>query len=924
MDKTEMLITEAVLGHKPDAASLPERPSGKPHGKGLGRYLLRCLLLFLAIVLLSAGAAAVYIYYNRQEIKNLFVEELNRNLNAPVSVQDIQLGMWNDFPMVSVSFKGVSGNGTWSGDREELFHAESFTLSFNLRDILHQRYIVREIVIRGGDFNLKHYGNGRYNYVIWKTAKDTLSRPVSFHLRKILLKSTLIRFRDLPANHDFQILARNLTARGDLYEKGQDFQLKGGVDIHSMKASDFVFLQNRNGTLDVRFSNNQQEKTFTIQEGRVGIENLKFSATGYVRYNKVAPDLSFEFKGFGMRMETLLSFLPAASARYLSDYNFKGDLGFTMSLKGNYTRAPLAVNARFHYTNGKVKHKPSSSVISDVKVIGSFTNGSKMKAQTCRLVLDTLFARMPSGTVAGRFSIADFQVPDIRYEGMVAADLNELQTFLKLMPEAEMEGKIKSRLVFSHTFPSLQPGTWQARDFGAAETQGYMQITDFRIAFPENLSLSSDSIYAEFSPKVVKTGYFTLKTEDAALKAKLFVENVLPYALLSGQKIYATASLQSTDMDWDKLSVLWPKEPSPKKTDTGKGAARSRDLIKDLYADVEMDFKRMSLADLNLHHFKTLLHYSYEEVVLDNLRFSTLQGTFDGTAEMRRLQDGYKVCAQGHIDRMDIGAGFRTFKNFGQSQLTYNNIGGQLTSDFRLGLFVSGAGSVVTDSLQLWAKVDISGGRLQNLESLKKISRFTGEDDLQDIRFTDLHNEIEINRGCIRIPRMQVFSSAADLSFSGTHTFANEVDYLVSVELSSILSKKRAQRIKKEEEFGVVTGPQSRVRLPLQIKGTLPHVEVRYVFSQARQGAAERLKENSRELRESLQEEFSEMRKRREARQTEQKERKRQEQGEFLIETGDADLFGKTGNPAEKADTAATKKKKYKTEDDFRIEFEDD
>lgn len=911
MDQTEMLITEAVLGHKP----APDKEDRK-------RYILRCLFWFMGVLAAGIISLSVYLYFNQDEIKRLVVNEINHNLQAPVSVRDIRVGMWRDFPMISISFEGVSGNGTRNEDKEELFHAESLTFSFNLRDILQQRYIVREIVVRGGEFNLKHYGDGAYNYLIWQVQKEKGSRPVSFHLRRILLRNTLVRFRDLPARHDFQVLARNVVAKGDLYENGQDFQLKGGVDVHSMKAADFVFLHHRKGSLDVRFTNDHNEKRFSVRYGRIGIEDMDFTTRGYVRYDSQEHALAFDFKGKALRMENLLSFLPDASAQYVDGYGFKGNLDFHMRIEGDYTRTPLALNASFHYGQGRIKHKASAMTVSDVEIRGSFTNGGKKTVESCRLVLDTLYAKLPTGTVEGRFSIANFKIPHIRYQGAISADLAELQTFLKLFPEGELGGHLRSKLIFSNTFPSLEPQQWQTSDFGTAETRGFLQLKNFHTAFAGKEPLSCDSLYAEFTPKVLKTGCFVLKGGGMELKTRLFVENLLPYLLLSQQRLYATASIGSPQLDWKSLLTLLPEGEKEKSISASSPKTR-RNLLQDLYADVELDVKHLTFPQSGIDNLKTGLHYMPEHIMLENTSFDALQGHFEGAAEMERRKGGWQVHLQGEIDRMDIGAGFKAFDNFGQRQLTYRNIGGTVSSDFKMGLFYSDTDGVVADSVQMLASIDITGGHLQNMESLKKIARFTGEDDLQDIHFTDLHNVVEIRKGCIHIPQMQVFSSAADLSFSGTHTFANEVDYTVTIELSSLLSRRRAQRIKKEEEFGIVTGPQSRIRLPLQIKGVLPDVEVKYLFSQARQGAGERLKENTRELKEDLEEAYSQMRKKREVRMEEQKTRKRQEQGEFIIDTEETEPLKKSPKPTAK-DSTDRRKKKYKTEEDFRIEFEDD
>ncbi|MCM1041184.1 MAG: AsmA-like C-terminal region-containing protein [Bacteroides sp.] len=914
MGRKEIMISEAVFG--------------TPEKRGWKRYALRLTLWFFGIVFALSAALGSYLYCNRTEIKRLFVQEINRNLITPVSVQDIRLRIWKEFPMLSVSFEGVSANGADAQDPEELFRARNIALSFNLRDIFRKQYIVREILIRGGDFNLKHYGQGDYNYLIWKR-KDTLAHPVSFHLNKVLLRNTLVRFRDMPGAHDYQVLARNVLAKGDLYREGQVFQLRGDVDIHSMKASGFVFLKEKDAFLDVRFSNEGSEKRFNVQKGIVKVENSAFATTGYVDYGKKRHYMDFSFTGKDLRVETLLGLLPSASRRYIDDYAFKGRLAFNMGIKGDYTRAPLLVHAVFSYADGQVGHKKSNLKATGVNLRGAFTNGTRSKVENCRLVFDTLSAKLPTGTVSGRFSIQNFKNPTISYEGSLSAELAGLQDFLKLLPGYRLHGTADVRLSFAHTFPALNPKSWKAADFSNARTQGFLRLRDFALDFPDGRSLKSERVYVTFEPRAVKTEPFKVLADQTELEARLFVENLLPYLLLKGQSLYATASLKSPGLDWDKLKVWMQRaENTAQRKDTvpSGGSGRGRNLLKDLYADVDVSVDRLYVPDVRISHLKGLLRYSWEDLALEDLRFDALQGDFEGAAAIGRRQDGWSVNLKGRIQDMDISSCFKSFKDFGQKQITYGNIGGIFSADFRLSAkYLNEGNRIDASGLQLWTRLDIRDGVLQNMESLRRVSRFTGEDDLQDIRFATLRNVIEIADGTVSIPEMQVNSSSGNLTFSGTHTFANEVDYLVNIELSDLLSRRRAQRIGNQDEFGVVTGGGSRVRLPLHITGTLPDVEIKYAFNKARQGARERLQENRNELREALRDEYSDMRRKREEKQEQKAQEKRRENGEFIIELEEEGLMEKTSRTPAKTDTVqAKKKKKYKTEDDFRIEFEEE
>ena len=372
MDR-EILITEAVLGKKaPFDAGNPsgqeQAPVPRKRRKKRLPWPFRILFWMIGVLLFLSAAVSLYLYVQRDEIKRLIVDGVNSQLQSPVQVQDVQLGIWQHWPMVSVTFKEVRGSSTLESDDEPLFYAQTLSLSFNLKDLYHKRYIVREIVVSGGDFNLKHYGKGENNYKIWKT-RENPDQNLRFQLRRILFRNTLVRYRDLPAKHDFQVLFKNVTARGELYSKGQEFDLEGAVDVHSMKAGGFVFLARKEARLDIRLSNNQKSKEFVLDKGLVSIEDTRFGTQGLVRYGKKSPYLEFHFRSRSMQVDHALSLLPAESRKMFDAYRFKGNIAFEMEIKGDYTQGPLTLSAGFDYTQGVAMHRESGIKAENLQLI---------------------------------------------------------------------------------------------------------------------------------------------------------------------------------------------------------------------------------------------------------------------------------------------------------------------------------------------------------------------------------------------------------------------------------------------------------------------------------------------------------------------------------------------------------------------------
>jgi len=140
---------------------------------------------------------------------------------------------------------------------------------------------------------------------------------------------------------------------------------------------------------------------------------------------------------------------------------------------------------------------------------------------------------------------------------------------------------------------------------------------------------------------------------------------------------------------------------------------------------------------------------------------------------------------------------------------------------------------------------------------MRKLSRFIDVEELEDIKFSTLTNQIFIRNEEVIIPKMDINSSAFDLTGSGLHGFDKNFTYKVKVSLSELLSKKAKKPDKSESEFGVIEDDGlGRVFIYLIIEGSDQGTEVRYDRRGAVQNIKDQFKEEKKVLREILNEEF--------------------------------------------------------------------
>ncbi|MCK5170068.1 MAG: hypothetical protein KAQ75_09320, partial [Bacteroidales bacterium] len=188
---------------------------------------------------------------------------------------------------------------------------------------------------------------------------------------------------------------------------------------------------------------------------------------------------------------------------------------------------------------------------------------------------------------------------------------------------------------------------------------------------------------------------------------------------------------------------------------------------------------------------------------------------------------------------------------------TNQNLGGSLTGDVYFSSDWSDKIEIYKNTVSSECDITISNGELNNFEPLLGLSRFIDMDELKKIKFSTLKNKITIKDEQINIPQMDIESSALNLTASGTHQFSNEYIYHAKVLLSDLLSgKMRKSKRKKQVDENIEEDDEGRVTLYLIIEGDKDKSNVKYDRKAARTVRKENLKDERKELKQILNEEF--------------------------------------------------------------------
>ena len=122
---------------------------------------------------------------------------------------------------------------------------------------------------------------------------------------------------------------------------------------------------------------------------------------------------------------------------------------------------------------------------------------------------------------------------------------------------------------------------------------------------------------------------------------------------------------------------------------------------------------------------------------------------------------------------------------------------------------------------------------------------------IKHIKFANLDNKVIIDKGKIHIPRMTLSTNVMDLNISGIHGFDDNVDYHLNFRLNDVLVKNKNQ-----DEFGPIKDDGLGVKLFLHMYGNLSDLKFKLDKEEKKTARKEAIKEEKKELKSILKEEF--------------------------------------------------------------------
>jgi hypothetical protein len=791
------------------------------------RWVKKIALLTLGLLLLTVIFLGIYASLRKEKISSALITKLNESVNTKISYGKLKFTIFESFPNITVRFNDLLVEPSPFYDKTQfrhenndtLFYASSLSLSVSIPSLLTGTVAVRSITARDGEVSLLTDKRGDINYMVFSGQKKD---GKNVRLKNISALNIKTVWYDRSSELRISGNLSDATLGGEIFRTGIFLNTAVSANIDSVNIKGLTFK-----TIPVRagIKLRKSPSSLSVAKGSLDIADLKFDINGNVNYS--ASTLNLSVSGKKINISSLISMLPERWRAATGRVTPSGILDLNCTITGPYGEAGSPhIEVSYGLSGGKMSHTASGFRVNNLEFRGGITNGALNSAETFRCTVENLAATYGSASVKGSFMINNLNRPHITLALDGDLNFNDLNRIIKSGKIHDQKGSIAGTIRLSGTLPDslkavaalplLKPDILLVfRDFGASISDNGIAVSGMNGSIAVKNDLIADSLS------------FTFREQRFTINA--LMRNFIPWVAGRPVALDITGEVHANRF----VTAMF----TGKSSDTASAAGRRLNIFPaDVSADVRLRADSLIFDGFRAASFSSAVEYKPYVYNFRGIKAQGLDGLIAGEFMLGRQKDGgYISKASLDVKGIDINKAFKAFNNFGQTFIVSDNLHGRLTGTTTI---LSPLGSdyrINKQALVAEARLLITEGRLVNFAPVESLSDYLDLDELKNISFSKLENDLFISNSTVSIPRMLINSSAVNFTMYGTHKFDGDYSYHVRLLLSEVLSRKAREKNRGVIAFGQVQVDGSgKATIPLKIVYSNGTTDVGYDFGQAK------------------------------------------------------------------------------------------
>lgn len=396
--------------------------------KKIRRILIISTVSILGLLLLLIALPFLF----EDDLKLILKEEVNRQLNAVVEFEDIDLSFLKSFPDATISILeySIANKAPFAGDT--LISGKEMAVTVNLSSIFSgEEYQIHSVTLDQPRISVKVLPDGAANYDItipYEGPEDTTaSSPFKLALDEYEVIGGDIRYLDqtLPmavnlagfdhsgsgnfSDEDFllatvtEIRQTTIAYDGTTYLKALPFSAKVDLDIHAGEVLTVKMLENE----------------FLLNQ-------FPLAASGEVSMPGDDINMDLAFSSPGSDFQTLLSLVPEVFKSDLAGFNASGGLAFDGALSGTYNETTFpGYSLTLAVDNGNIQYPDLPESISKIDLDLKVSNADGAD-ESLILDINTFSAMLGKHPLEATLHLKNLITPYIDGNAKASVDLADI------------------------------------------------------------------------------------------------------------------------------------------------------------------------------------------------------------------------------------------------------------------------------------------------------------------------------------------------------------------------------------------------------------------------------------------------------------------------------------------------------------------
>ena len=799
------------------------------------KKFLKIFGIVLGVILLLLFIAP-FLFQN--QLKDLVQETINKNVNATVTFEDIDLSIFRNFPDATLAIQNIKVINKAPFEGDTLALSEEIILEMSLNELFKGSGEPKKIDALSLDetflkIQLDSLGNNNYDIAIQDTISTTTSGGggFSFDVEHYEINNSRVEYFDAGAK--MKLLVEDLNHEGTGDFSAETFTLNTfSTALVSFEMDSVNYLNRNKLQLDADFKMDLENMRFTFLENEALINQLPLKFDGYVQVNEDNNELDLQFKTPTSSFKNFLAVIPEEYSKNIENVETKGDFmvnGFIRGVVDETYIPQMEINITSN--NAAFKYPDLPKAVEDISIAAVLKNDTGLVEDTY-VNIDKLNFRIDQDAFRANGSIKNLtenMLVNIALQGTI--NLANITRAYPLELEQDLNGIVTADITTSFDMNSVENEQYQN-----VKSSGTATIRDFSYSSPEipnEVKLTTASL--QFNPSTVNLENMVATTGQTDLSVNGSLQNLMGY-LFTDQKLKGDFTVTSNTFSVNDFMIkeTAAEEPAAEATTTAEVAGDEAIKIPS-FLDANIDFtaQKVLYDNLVLNNTRGSLRIVDETASLSNVSSSIFGGNIllNGLVSTREAIPNFSM--QLELQSVNISNAFNDMELLRNLAPIAQALQGELSTNIDLRGNLNDNLTPQLQTLAGNALAQILGAQVNPEQTplLAKLDERLNFIDLTNLNLKDLQTRLTFNNGQVEVQPFDFDIKGIRGRASGTHGFDMNMNYTVALEipakaLGSELGNTLARLSAQEQE-------SMTVALPVSITGSFSNPNLNLNMQQA-------------------------------------------------------------------------------------------